>query len=448
MEKTVSRLSPDQKSWLGISSSLMNIMDALIVVPVCAILIVAKIGIGLFSRPRLLLVLTPILAVGFLTRPAAAQSAGPAGASGDVFRVFVGGSVSHDSNLFRLTNSANPKSDTINATGVGLRIDKPYSRQRFQLDVSETATRYNKFSYLNFDALNYRGAWLWNLGPRLSGTLSADRSKALAPFEDTLGNQRNVSITKSHAFNIDGWAFGGWHLLLGVSQSDQKSEQTILNQPDFHSVSSEAGVRYIAPSGNAITATQRSTRGDYLNQIVAPTVLDNGYKQNESEIQANWTISGRSLVAGRLAWLERKNHNLVQPKFSGEVGNFSYIWTPTENVSLNVSAARSIGPLQDPSFSHIVSDTLSFAPTWKVSPKTAVHLSFARTNSAYRGTGLVPATGPPRRDIEGRAELGAEWLPIRSLSLNASLQRQSRSSNNALVEYGATITRISASFMF
>ena len=58
----------------------------------------------------------------------------------------VGTSETWDSNIFRLNDSAGPKSDRVNATYVGLRVDKPYAQQRVQLDVTETANHYKTFS--------------------------------------------------------------------------------------------------------------------------------------------------------------------------------------------------------------------------------------------------------------------------------------------------------------
>ena len=39
-------------------------------------------------------------------------------------------------------------------------------------------------------------------------------------------------------------------------------------------------------------------------------------------------------------------------------------------------------------------------------------------------------------------------LPLRNLSIGASVQRQQRSSNDPLVEYDATVARVSASLTF
>ena len=129
--------------------------------------------------------------IAFLVPPALADEF-------DVLNVVAGASLTQDNNVFRLPDDASPapgfstKSDRISVGYAGVRIDKPYGQQRFQLDATGTYTRYNTFSFLDFGAFDYRGAWLWHLTPRVSGTLSAERKQALVPFTDFQSFERNV----------------------------------------------------------------------------------------------------------------------------------------------------------------------------------------------------------------------------------------------------------------
>src|SRR3990172_4774669 len=175
------------------------------------------------------------LVAGMLVQAAAAQETLPL-----KLALVLGGSVVWDANVFRLPGSVDPltavgkpnKDDRIHTTYVGLRIDKSFAQQRFQLDVTKTTTRFNSFTFLDFDALDYRGAWLWHLTPRLSGTLSTDHRQALVPFADFRGFQRNISDTDRRNFSLDGSLAGGWHLLLGVFDSETKYTQVFLPQTD------------------------------------------------------------------------------------------------------------------------------------------------------------------------------------------------------------------------
>lgn len=362
--------------------------------------------------------------------------------------IAVGADVSHDSNLFRQPSSAQLTSDTITTAYVGLRLDKQVSLQRFQLDVTETMNNYAKTSYLNFNALDYRGAWLWQLGSRVSGTLSADRRESLVPFEDILnpGNfTRNIRIIETQTFSMDVRALGDWHLLMGVNQSTQTSELAVEIQPDYKAVGHEAGIKYAAPTGSSVTALLRSTTGDYINQSSSP-VLGTGYQQDESEIKFSWMASGKSTLNGRLTWLDRTQDGAPQRDFSGVAGEVHYAWAVTEQLVLNFKAKRDLVPFQDTSGSYIVDDSISIDPTWKVTDKTTVHLLALHGNSSFEGFANIPA--PQRTDKLNLLELGARWAAANRLVLGASLLMQSRDSTIAAYAFKNYIARVTASYLF
>ncbi|HXM84112.1 MAG TPA: XrtB/PEP-CTERM-associated polysaccharide biosynthesis outer membrane protein EpsL [Burkholderiales bacterium] len=390
-------------------------------------------------RHRLVLTAVCILVVGSIVRPAFSQE--------DARRVMLGGSVSHDSNLFRVPGLlGNPQSETITTGYVGLRIDKPYAQQRFFLDATATAYRYHKFSYLDFNGLDYRAAWYWHLTPRVTGTLSADRTQATTQFQDTLGRQSNVTTNENYIFSMDGWLFGGWHVLLGASQSKYTSEQAALQtQPPYREIRSEFGVRYLFQSGSEIAAIRRRSEGAQGTQLINNVIVvsTENYHEDQSELRGTWNLTPKSVLDGRLTYLDRRYEHNPQRDFYGTAGHFVYTWLPTGKLSLRLAATRSIVPWQGSASSNRrVSNALSIAPSWQATAKTGVYMSLQRTYDDY------PSTGTERKDTTRLAVLGLNWLPLRNLSIGASVQRPQRSSNDPLVEYDATVARLSASLMF
>ena len=370
--------------------------------------------------------------------------------------VVLGASVIHDSNVFRLPGFVDPqlavgvpsKSDTINVASAGLRIDKPYAQQRFQLNVTETAYRYSNFSFLNFDALEYRGAWLWHLTPRWGGTLSAERRKALVSFADTQLFQRNLRTADNYRFSLDGSLFGGWHILFGVFQYQQKYDLVFLAQSGNRTRGGEAGIKYESASGSSLSVIQRSIDGDFLNRVVdATNFIDNAFRQDESELSADWKLSGNSVLNGRLTWVDRRHEHFAERDFSGLTGELGYIWTPTGKLRVDIVAKRDINSWWETFSSYRVDDSLSFTPTWQVSAKTSVRMRLERIKSDFRGP-VFPPPGPLRSDIVNSAQLAVDWSPLRSLALGASLQRQWRSSNNPGFEFDASIASVNAKLMF
>jgi len=378
------------------------------------------------------------------------DSTGEIGNAKDIKGV-VGGYTSYDSNTFKRPASDNPQSDFISSAYVGLRIDKPFSLQRFKIDVTQTTTRYDKFAHLNSDALDYKGVWQWQMSSSLNGILSASHAEKTVPFEPgdgTTSTARNLSISGNKTFNVNTRIYQDWLLTFGISQIDQKSEQAVRISPDFRSTSNEAGIKYQSPLGNSIAFTLRSTDGEYLNTPPTAIVVDNGYHQDDGELNANWASSAASSFTGRLAVQSRTNNNPAQRDFSGPALNLGYSWKPAGKLSLSLSAGRKIGPLQDPSFSYISTDTVSLAPAWQISTKTSLQAVFSRTINSYRGSGDIPALGPGRKDTLDSAEFRTNWQPLNNLTLNASLQHQQRYGNDPLREFKANLARLTLAMTF
>ena len=376
----------------------------------------------------------------------------------DVLNVITGGSVLYDSNVFRLPGTLSPqatlgrstKSDTLTTAYIGLRIDKPYAQQRFQFDVTDTIYRYDTFSHLNFNALDYRGAWLWHLTPQLSGTLSAERTQTLVPFEDyrLLSQQRNVRDNKNQTLNLDWWAFGGWHLLAGLANIDQKSEASILAEADFSLIDRQLGVRYDSAPSNSIAFVQHSRIGEYANRVPDPiTFNDSAFRENESEFRLKWKIAGHSSLDGRLGWLNRSHEHFPSRDFSGMVGEIGYGWIPTGKLRLYVVAKRNIDAIVDPFSSYRVNNSLSITPAWRVTEKTTLSLRLDRTDSDFRGA-VTPPPGALRSDILRSAKLMADWKPTRTISLSAGVQRAERSSNVPDAEFDTSIVYIRGGLKF
>jgi exopolysaccharide biosynthesis operon protein EpsL len=371
------------------------------------------------ARRYALLAAAICLLSGEAPRPAHAQGYSPAyGPSraradsgeiaNDALEFIVGGSVAHDSNLFRVSGLVErPQSETIGAGYIGLRLDKPYAQQRLQLDATVTAYRYDRFSYLDFDALDYRAAWLWHLTPRVSGSLRASRTETPTQFEDQVGFQRNVRTAESYGFDVDGLITGGWHLLAGLGHASSKGENTaVQNQPAYRQDSAEAGVKYVFKSGSHGAVVWRRNEGDqddrFQNGVVVPGAND--YTQDDVEARGTWLVSAKSTLAGRVTYLDRRYDEAPLRNFSGTAGAVSYRWLPASKVSVGLSATRVIEPWQSLFSAYRTRNVFSLVPTWQVTDKTSVSGGVSRTYDNYP---TAAAGLPDRKDTTDHAFLGA-----------------------------------------
>ncbi|MGE3532914.1 MAG: XrtB/PEP-CTERM-associated polysaccharide biosynthesis outer membrane protein EpsL [Steroidobacteraceae bacterium] len=404
------------------------------------------------TPPALLPRLALSLIIALAAAPAAAQGNTDKGTIGPAMdsllkdlTVQAGSTVTRDSNLFRRPVA---QSETFTSSHVGLRLNKAIAQQQFQFDVTQTATRYETFKRFDFDAINYSGAWNWRLGTRYSGKLSASRAESLAPFEDTVGggSGRNVRATQNQAFDIDAWVSGNWHLLAGVSQSDQKSEQNSQSRtPDFQSTNASLGIKYLTRAGNALTLRQQTTDGEYVNPL--PGTLSNDYTEELSEFSVDWKLSAASTLNVRLGQLKRNNEDPTRRNFSGQSSSLGYAWNSGDKLNLSLTAAQKTSPLQDPTAGHRFDETLSLSPGWRISNKTSTFLRLSYQKSTDRDV-LVTTPGGPRRDTTSISAVGLDWSATRTLTLTVSIEHQRRTSNSALASYETTVSRIGAALAF
>lgn len=374
----------------------------------------------------------------------------------DPVNFIVGGSIEHDDNLFRLSSNApaprvrgtSSKSDTLYTTYAGIRVDKPYGLQRFQLDVTGVKNNYRTHSYLNFSAVNYRAAWLWAVSPRLTGTLSADRNSELESFTTLQNNSsQNKRTTENRRFTADWWVDGGWHLIGGASWLRSEGDNTASITGNYTEDTAEGGVRYVSAANNSIAFVQRATRGHYMDRTLnALTMLDTDYDQRESEVRGTYQLAGHSRLDGRLAHKERDYENYSRRDFSGMVGNLSYLWTPTGKLRITALAGRDLLPYLEQTSSYYSSDFVNVTPEWLLTAKTTLRLRLGYYRNDYHGA--IVAVAREREDSIRSAQLGVAWRPLPTVLVDAYVTREHRSSNISGLTYDANIIGVAASGTF
>ena len=377
----------------------------------------------------------------------------------DTLNVTASSTVAYDTNLFRLSDSTplpaslgtSSKSDFITSASVGLKLNKRYAQQRIELELTETVYRYENFSFLNFEALDYRGAWFWHFTPRISGTLSADRKKTLIPFQDATGRtrvfQQALRTLENRRFDLDAMVSGPWHVLLGASQVDVDDSRIVTGEQAYSALSQEAGIKYLAGSTSSISLLRRRFDGDYQQRIDPINLLDNGFQEDQTELVARWAASGKSTVTTRIAWIERKHENFPQRDFEGVVGNLAYTWLPTGKLRLTAGARRDLSTFWDRLFSsYKTTNAVSVAATWEASAHVEAGVRLEYNSADYKGA-LVP--GPPaRRDDYYRAGMFATWSPWRNVVFRTSLDYYTRSSTSPGFDFDAAAGSLTASLMF
>lgn len=376
----------------------------------------------------------------------------------DTWNVSFDHSMTYDRNLFHLSDSANTqallgtsqRSDVITADTLGLKINKPYSLQRFELDLNLARYNYRKFEYLNFTAVNYAAAWRWSLTPSLSGNLTSNRTQAMNNFVDSL-NYRNSNIRtdEQQRFDADLDLSAGWHLLAGVVRNVRKNSAEFLQERDNTLTSAELGGRYDFPSGTSVGLVTRSGRGTYDNQgqPSPATLQDNGFVQTENTLVFNWPVTGKTDINARIGHLARRNDHYGARDFSGTVGSLNMNWAISGKSRLSAGVTRNLSSYETVSSSYSSIDRFYFSPVWQISTRTALRFRYDYIRQDYLGA-IAPGPGTGRSDKEQIALLAVDWQPMTSLSLSASLTDDRRTSNQTGRDFKDTIAQVSVQLLF
>jgi exopolysaccharide biosynthesis operon protein EpsL len=358
----------------------------------------------------------------------------------------VGGSYGHDSNFFR---SPNAREEQIATAYVGLSLDKAYAQQRFRLNATETAYRYANFGHLDFNALNYNGAWNWQLGPRIGGALTAARAQSLVDYSEFRNpGQRNVRTTDNYSAGADAWVFGGWHVTGALTQVRNRYSVPFPQEGSYRASGAEAGLKWVAPSTNWVAFNLRSLEGRYLDRPLDPVaLLDDGFRRREAEALVAWRMTPKSSLDGRLAHVDYRSNNFAERDFSGIAARLVYLWAALSKLSFSLQFAREVEPWADISASQRIDHRLTAAAIWQPGARSTLRVEARSGESEFRAP-LPGFAGTPRRDTEANVQLQAEWRALRNLTLNAGAQRYRQSSNDPAGNFRGSQLTAGAALLF
>lgn len=361
----------------------------------------------------------------------------------DTFLVTAGVSVLHDDNLSR-TPAGSAQADFIAVSTLGIRIDKPYSLQRFELDARLADHRYRTFDEKNFTALDYSAAWRWSLTPYFHGDLTSQRTEV---SNADLSNNANVN-PQSGTHTDERQRLGGvlevsgsWRILGGVSQSTRTNSEATSSEGDSRLDAAEAGLRYDFPSGSSLGYIARESRGDEFSQA-QPNPGTLRFDQHEDELRLIWPITAKTTIDARAAHLARTYADHDSRDFDGMVGNVNVDWHITSETSLMAGVGHELSGYQSDDSRFISTNRFTLSPLWQISEKTGLRGRYDYAWRDYRGG------TSDRVDKQRTALIALEWKALRTLTVSASLQHDRRSSNLPGLDFKSKQAGIAAQLAF
>lgn len=369
----------------------------------------------------------------------------------DTLQFRVGHSVQTDSNVFRLSDSADAqaligradRSDTINITTLGFKLDKSYSLQRFEVDVFADRYDYKNFSSLNFTSMNYAAAWRWAFTPRLRGNITADRRE----YVDNAADQQNLGrvnrrTDRTQLADAEYEVGGAWRLLGGVFMRSTDNSFGDTFESDQEINGTEVGVGYVSSSNNSVAYRFRNGDGEYPGRVQSAQFATD-FRDREHEVRAVWAPTGKTTVRARMSHLERTNEGLGARDFSGFKGQVDATLNATAKTALVAGYIRELENYQNTSASYYEGNRFFVAPVWKATEKISVRARYDRGWRDFRGA-LPGFAASNRKDTLSLASLSVDYQVLRALKLRAYVQRDRRDSNTAGADYRSNSVGLSA----
>lgn len=393
---------------------------------------------GRFSGLAALAGLSSLLACAAV-RAAPGPQARDAGETADTLQWHSATRIEHDTNVLRTPVAV---SDEVGVLTAGIRLDKRYSLQRFTLDAEAAAYRFRNLSGLDYRTVNYRAAWDFKVTPRVQGTASAERRQYRDITDASDAGSPAARRTERNELLEAAWlAGGGWRALAGVERASSASDDPRSIEASPRVSSARAGAGYEFASGSLVTLQWRRGEGEYRNG------LGPDFRETEPFASLRWPVSARTTVQARVGRLSRRHDDATERDFRGGVGRASVEWAYSPKTRVEAGLSRDLGSYELAGGGHVRGWRWYVEPSWQPTAKTTVRLRLAREARDWHPVSAV-APDAGREDRTRWAALTLEWLPVRLLTLTASVRGERRESTLAAFDFHTTVYALGARFDF
>ncbi len=333
----------------------------------------------------------------------------------------------YDDNLFRVKERQT--SDQITTYTAGIKLDKTYSLQRIVANISYVDYKYQNNDFLDFDAINYDAKWLWSLTPSLTGTLSTSRNKTLNGFSDFRLTSQNIRTTDINQFRAEYSPYKVWALIAGLTESDVQNSQTFNAMAQYKATALDYGAKYNFASGSNLTFLAHKRDGRYDRPLNLITLFDNGYSEDEFELDFALKPTGKSSLTSKIGRLSREYDNFTIRNYDVWIGYIRYDLLLTGKVKANIDLTRSASPFETNYSTYSVSDSASVSVSYLFSEKVTFSLNGRVAQREFRQR--VDGVSPSRNDDETSLSASVSWSPIKNVGVSLSSVKSTRDANSS-----------------
>ena len=371
----------------------------------------------------------------------------------DRLELFAAQAVTRDDNIFRLAPGGDVQlglpglDDTYRSSSLGIKLDIPLSRQRFQGALEVSRVRFDRFSELDFEGHSGRALWDWGLGDDLKGKLGFSQRRALASLasvqEGVQSRVPNVLTTRQAFAAGEAMLAPSWLVQLEASRLEQSNQAAERLPNDLVLDRGEASLGYVSRAGNRLGLRGRLARGTLPNpQLVNGVPVDNSYRQREAGVVAEWSPGGHSRLRAHASRVRREYAQRSQRDFDGRTYELAFDWAPSGKLAIGAIAQRDISATEEIQVSFVLAERLGLNLNYRPSGKTELGALLETSDRRFFGEAdQAPGAVPPRERLNA-AGLSAAYRPLPQVTLQLLLRRETRSTDLALGEYAANIASL------
>ncbi len=389
------------------------------------------------------------------------QAASAAGATDllQTFKPYAGAEVAYDSNLFRLSKDSavsalygeTAPSDIFYTIGAGFDGGFDVSKQNFVLKGNIFRRVYDDFSDLDYTGGTADAIWNWQAGEQWEGDLGYSYERDLQGFEnqtvrrnnaadpalcDPLGGifvcfkDKDIRTRQNVKAKANYWVTRDWRVFVRGRYTDVSFKEK--EQLDVERSTVGFGADYITRIGNRIGVDADFTTGRY-NETPAVGAAQPDYDEYNFGPTANWEVSEKTRVRGRIRYTNRDYDSGAQEDFDGITWRLTLVRNPKEDNNLEASLYREISTLNDDISNYAVVDGVSIAPVWQIGGKTTLKLLGQYEIRNFKGSEILSGGGIPtasrRKDKVATVEATLNWEATRAIDLELAYRFEDRASD-------------------
>jgi exopolysaccharide biosynthesis operon protein EpsL len=351
---------------------------------------------------------------------------------------YASASISHDDNIFRFSSPEQAKavlgsddaSDTVKQVDVGVAVNLRLSRQLVTAATSVNESTYSRFQNLNNTGNANSLRWSWRIGNDVYGELSTSKSEAIAGFNETRSQSKNLRTSSRQLASINWNLQPDWTLSANREHVKLDNALESSNVYDREDDIYESSIRYHNLSGTVLGLSYRVADSMYPNRTgFTQSIFGNESTQKDIIVSAAWVPTAKTRVTTRVSRVSLDRKDSSQRDFNGFSQRWNLDESLTSKTSVNLTAYQEVSPVEDVLSTYVKIKGWSINPIWDATDKIRVRSSFGYEARTYLGSAGIYFNNIERYDESKLFNLSLTYAPTLRSLVQLQYQGEKRTSN-------------------